>query len=154
MLNNIRKFVSAACLIFLSTGLATPLAAQTSIMSLRGFDPAISGFIFKNYGNDKHVWQDDLGADDLIRLVGVQATCVNANTAKNCVMKAAPRKWLEEQLKAIDKGRCTGMAVASLRFNLGLGFKGRIAPSSFQSGAKSPFGLKLDQPIENYLAYY
>ena len=160
MLNTIRKFVSATCLIFVSIGFAVPLAAQspgnpqTSFVSLLGFAPQSSGFGFKNYGNDKHFWQDDLGAEDLIRLVGAQATCLSGTTAKNCVMDASPRKWLEEQLKAIDKGRCTGMAVACLRFNQGRGFKGKNSLSSFQPGVRSPFGLRLDPSLENYFAYY
>ncbi len=160
MFNVIRKPVATACIIFAGIGFKAPLAAQTSddpkppLVALSGFSPNVNGFSFKNYTNDKHKWQDDLGADDLIRLVGVQATCVAGTTAKNCVLDASPRKWLEEQLKAIDKGRCTGMAVASLRFNQGLGFKNKNSLASFQPGAKSPFGLRLDQTIENYVAYY
>jgi hypothetical protein len=160
MLNEIRKVLATACSILVSLGFAAPLLGQSvdnpqsSIIAIPGFNPTVSGFGFKNYTNDKHNWQDDLGADDLIRLVGVQASCVGKTTAKNCVLDASPRQWLEEQLKAIDKGRCTGMAVASLRFNLGLGFKGRNSLSSFQLAARSPFSLRLDQPIENYLAYY
>lgn len=128
--------------------------AQSSVVALPGFSPNVSGFGFRNYSNEKHVWQDDLGADDLIRLVGVQATCVKGTSAKNCILDASPRKWLEELLKAIDKGRCTGMAVASLRFNQGLGFRGRNSLASFQPGVRSPFDLRLDQTIENYVAYY
>ena len=160
MLNIIRNPLAAMCLIFISIGFYAPLAAQSanvsqsSIIALPGFIPNINGFSFKNYSNDKHNWQDDLGADDLIKLVGVQATCVRGTTAKNCVLDASPRKWLEEQLKAIDNGRCTGMAVASLRFYQGLGFRGRNSLASFQPGVKSPFALKLDQTIENYVAYY
>lgn len=160
MLNIIIKPFAAACLIFVIIGFEAPLAAQTgsdpksSIIALPGFSPNVSGFSFRNFRNEGHNWEDDLGADDLIRLVGVQATCVSATNAKNCVMDASPRKWLDEELKAIDKGRCTGMAVASLRFNLGLGFKNRPGLTNFQPGVKSPFALSLDQNIENYLAYY
>lgn len=160
MLKITKKSFAAICLIFTSIGFNSQLTAQNdvslkpSIIALPNFNPTVSGFGFKNYTNDKHNWRDDLGADDLIRLVGVQATCVSGTTAKNCVLDASPRQWLEEQLKAIDKGRCTGMAVACLRFNVGLGFKGRSSLSSFQPGARSPFNLRLDQPIENYLAYY
>lgn len=160
MLNIIKKPFAAVCLIFVSMGFNAPLMAQpggnpeSSIIALPGFSPIISGFGFKNYSNDKHNWQDDLGADDLIKLVGVQATCVRGTTAKNCVLDASPRKWLEEQLKAIDNGRCTGMAVANLRFYQGLGFRGRNSLASFQPSVKSPFGLRLDQTIENYIAYY
>ncbi len=128
--------------------------AQNQVLSLLNFDPKITGFGFKNFGNENHTWQDDLGAADLIRLVGVKATCKSGDNAGNCVMKAAARKWLEEYLKAIDKGRCTGLAVASLRFNSGLGFNGKTTPASFQTGAKSPFNLRLDPFIENYVSYY
>lgn len=160
MLKIIRKPLAAVCLIFVSMGFNALLTAQpgsdpkSSIIALPGFRPNINGFGFKNYSNDKHNWQDDLGATDLINLVGVQATCTRETTARNCVLDASPRKWLEEQLKAIDNGRCTGMAVASLRFYQGRGFRGHTSLSSFQPGVKTPFGLKLDQTIENYVAYY
>lgn len=160
MINFVQKAIAATFTILICGTFPSKLAAQlpsdspAPILMLSGFDPKVAGFGFKNFGNNKHHWQDDLGADDLIRLVGVQATCVRNTNARNCVMDASPRKWLEEHLKAIGGGRCTGIAVACLRFNRGQGFKGRNSVSGFQPGVRTPFGLKQDQPLENFFAYY
>ena len=128
--------------------------AQTKIIALLDFDPKINGFGFKNYKNDNYNWKDDIAADDLIRMFGVKAVCKSGDSAKNCVMKAAARKWIEYYLEAMNIGHCEGIGVASLRINSGLPFKKRALSSNFQTGAKSTFNLRLDQPIENYIAYY
>lgn len=159
MLINFRKLSIGGLLIILVCSSCLPAKAQnanttqTPLVSLLDFNPKVTGFGFKNFRNDNHNWQDDLAADDLIRLVGVAATCKSGNNASNCVMKAAPRKWLEEYLKAIDKGRCTGLAVGSLRFNSGLGFRTKTS-TQLLATAKSPFNLALDPFIENYVSYY
>lgn len=150
MSNIIGKLFSIVILSFVCVN---SLWAQGSVISLTNFAPNSSGFSFKNFGNGNHKWEDDLGAADLIRLVGVKATCIKGDSANNCVMKAAPRKWLEEYLKAIDKGRCTGMAVACLRFNTNLGFRGKTS-AQLLATSKMPFALPLDPFLENYVSYY
>ncbi len=128
--------------------------AQTGIVGKLNFDPKVNGFSFENFTNENHNWKDDLGAEDLIRFFGVNAVCKSGTSAQNCVVKAAAREWMIQQLDGMNGGHCEGMAVASLRLASGLPFKNRIAPASFQPAAKSPFGFKLDQSIENYIAYY
>jgi hypothetical protein len=127
---------------------------DSKIVRLPGFNPQSSGFGFKNYGNDaEHNWKDDLGAEDLIRLIGAKGACKTGENAQDCVLDATAQKWLEEWLKVIDKGRCTGMAVASLRFQSRLGFKNNNV-SQLLNGSKSTFGISPNQTIENYIAYY
>lgn len=129
------------------------LIAQGEIIAKLNFDPRVNGFAFKNYGNVGDRWKDDLGAEDLIRMFGVNAVCKN-KSAKNCQMDATARRWLEEKLEAMKIGHCEGIAAISLRMNSGLAFKNRKTPSSFQSGVNSPFNLRLEQNLENYIAYY
>lgn len=118
------------------------------------FDPKVNGFGFQNFTNSKHQWQDDLGAGDMIRLFGASAVCIKGNTAQNCVLKAGAREWMMQTLEKMNIGHCEGMAVTSLRFATNLPFKGKTIPHAFQPAANSPFQLRLDQTIENYIAYY
>jgi hypothetical protein len=127
--------------------------AQGNIVAKLDFDPKINGFAFKNYGNVGERWIDDIAAEDLIRMFGVRAVCKN-NNAKNCVLEADARKWMEEKLKAMNIGHCEGIAAVSLRMNSGLPFKKKSSPASFQEGARAPINLQLEQNLENYIAYY
>ena len=130
-------------------------AAEGEIVAKLNFDPSVNGYSFANYGNEapRH-WQGDLGAEDLIRMFGPAAVCKSGTTAKDCVMKASAHQWMMQELKGMSIGHCEGMAVTCLRFDTGLPFKSLGGPSSFQPGAKSAFGLNLEQPLANYIAYY
>ena len=50
-------------------GLSFNTSAQSNNSAELDFDPKIDGFSFANYRNVGN-WQDDLGADDLIKLFG------------------------------------------------------------------------------------
>lgn len=143
------KLLSALfCLIFFVPNIPAQNIAEID------FDPKIDGFSFKNYGNDKTTWEDDLDAEDMIRLFGAKGACKSGTTAKDCVLKEAAARWLKESLKAMEIGHCEGISVASLRMKNAMPFKKRLSPHDFQPNTKSPFGLKLAQPMENYIAYY
>jgi hypothetical protein len=131
-----------------------PKFSEAKMVAELDFDPKVNGFGFENFGNKQRNWQDDLGAEDMIRLFGVKAVCKVGNTPQNCVMKAAAREWMMKQLEGMDGGHCEGLAATSLRFMLGKEFKSKVRPSDFQPGATVPFKLKLNQPVENYIAYY
>ena len=145
------KFFS---LFFCCALLCSNIPAQSNLLASLKFDPKIDGFGFKNYKNEKNKWNDDIAADDMIRMFGARAACKRGTTAKDCVLKEAAAQWIKEMLEAMDIGHCEGISVASLRMNSHMPFKKRIAPADFQSGAKSPFSMRLAQPLENYIAYY
>jgi hypothetical protein len=153
-------FTFAAALGLLFAPVSSVVSAQDEEKSGGGiiasykFNPKTDGYGFENFGNDKRVWQDDLGAEDLIRLFGAKAVCKTGADAKSCVLKAAAEEWTHQQLEGMNGGHCEGMAVTSLRFASGLPFKGKAFATNFQGGANSPFKLRLDQPLENYIAYY
>jgi hypothetical protein len=151
MKKSLKIFIAIFTAIFFF-GLFNNSHAQSKIAKL-DFDPKINGFSFKNYQNIGDQWKDDIGADDLIRMFGVKEVCKNQN-AKNCVLEAAAQKWMEKKLEAMNIGHCEGIAVASLRMNSNLAFKKRISAANFQNGVKMPFGLRLDQSLENYISYY
>ncbi len=112
-------------------GLLVDSSAQTKIIASLDFDPKINGFGFKNYKNEGEKWKDDIGAEDLIRMFGVKAVCKSGDSAKNCVLKAAARKWIEYYLEAMNIGHCEGIGVASLRMNTNLPFKKKLRPPIF-----------------------
>lgn len=130
------------------------ISAQTNIVASYKFNPKTDGYGFENFGNEKRNWEDDLGAEDLIRMFGAKAVCKAGTNAQTCVMKAAAKEWARQQLEGMNGGHCEGMAVTALRMNSGAPFKGKAFAADFQAGAKSPFALKLDQTVENYIAYY
>jgi hypothetical protein len=117
------------------------------------FSPGVNGFPFKNYRNE-HNWQDDIGAEDLIRMFGARAACKAGTTARDCVLKEAASAWIAKYLKAMEIGHCEGIGVASLKLTGGSPFKSRRVPNQFQNGARSVFDLRLSPALENYIAYY
>ena len=119
------------------------------------FSPEVDGYSFSNYGNEDRTWQDDLGAGDLINLFGAENVCASGSTAEDCVLTDAAEQWAQEMLNGMEKGHCEGMAVTSLRFYENLPFyTGDTTPGDFQAGAEKVSDLTLEQPIENYIAYY
>jgi hypothetical protein len=117
------------------------------------FDPKINGYGFENYGNEGK-WKDDLSAEDLILMFGSDAVCKGGKDKPKCVLNAAARQWLNEQLLDLNNGHCVGMSVSSIKLKLGTPFKDKSFPSDYQPKVKNTFGLVLNQPIENYIAYF
>lgn len=156
MFNSIKKiflnfFVIVLCFVLFSS-LSTQTAPAQSKVSLK-FDPKINGFPFKNYKNDGN-WKNDLGEQDLIRMFGEEALCKKRDRARNCIEKADTKVWIDKFLKAMNIGHCEGIAVASLRMNSNLSFKGKSLPSHFYPGANSAYSLARNDALENYIAYY
>lgn len=119
------------------------------------FDPKVDGFGFENYTAKEHDGSKDMNAADMVRMFGTAAVCKNTGaTATNCVMKASAREWMDGELKSMGSGHCEGMAVACLRFNKQMPFKGKRAAADFKPGVKKPFDLELDPYLANYIAYY
>ena len=158
------RFISAATALLIvfclsvsplsNVAAAYNLQDEEGILAKLNFNPKANGFGFENFGNENRRWQDDLGAEDMIRLFGAPSVCRSGNTAQNCVLKVAAKEWMMQQLEGMDGGHCEGMAVTSLRLATNKPFKGRVAAPNFQPTAKTPFQLKLDQTLENYIAYY
>jgi hypothetical protein len=148
-----QKKIFAVFAVVLFFGSFNNSPAQPRMLAKLNFNPTIDGFYFKNYPNIGDRWQDDLAADDLIRMFGRKEVCKD-KAANKCAMEAGARLWMKEKLEAMNIGHCEGIAAISLRMKTGLAFKKLTSPASFQPGAKSPFDLRLEQPLENYIAYY
>lgn len=117
------------------------------------FDPKVHGFGFRNFGENPD-FDEDLTADDLIRMFGAENVCIEGSTARDCVLYETAERWIEESLEKMENGHCDGFSVSALRMFVGRPFKGRKTPADFQPGAAKLFDLKKTQLTSNYVSYY
>ena len=129
------------------------LKPEGEVIASIGFDPKINGFGFRNFGENPD-YEDDLTADDLIRMFGAENVCIEGSTARDCVLYETAERWLEESVDKMNNGHCDGFSVSSLRMFLGKPFKGRKSPAEFQRGATKLFDLQKNQITSNYVSYY
>lgn len=126
---------------------------EGEIIASIGFDPKVNGFGFRNFGKNPD-YEEDLTADDMIRMFGAANVCIEGTTANDCVLYETTDRWIEEALKKMDNGHCDGFSVSSLRMFVGKPFKGRKNPAAFQRGAVNLFDLQKNQVTSNYVSYY
>lgn len=129
------------------------LIPEGELIASIGFDPKVNGFGFRNFGANPD-YDEDLTADDMIRMFGAENVCIEGSTAKDCVLYETAERWIEEAEKKMDGGHCDGFSVASLRMFVGKAFKGRKKPADFQRGAVNLFDLQKNQTTSNYVSYY
>jgi hypothetical protein len=126
---------------------------QGEIIASIKFDPKVHGFGFRNFGENPE-YDEDLTADDMIRMFGAENVCIEGSTARDCVLYETAERWIEESLEKMNNGHCDGFSVSSLRMFVGRPFKGRKSPADFQPGATKLFDLKKSQLTSNYVSYY
>ena len=85
------------------------------------FDPKVHGFGFRNFGENPD-YEEDLTADDMIRMFGAENVCIEGTTARDCVLYETAERWIEEALEKMNNGHCDGFSVASLRMFVGRPF--------------------------------
>ena len=103
--------------------------------SYDGFDPAVDGFSFANWGGE-----GNLGATELIALFGKRAACAKV-TRDGCVLYPAARQWAAQINESMAGGHCEGMAVMAARL-----FRGDAKPTDLDPAAAATFGLTQDDP--------
>lgn len=158
-----RRSVASICLAFVCASGAlwvsrpaaaqAPAAAQGEILASLKFDPKVHGFGFRNFGENPE-YDEDLTADDMIRMFGAENVCIEGSTARDCVLYETAERWIEESLEKMNNGHCDGFSVSSLRMFVGRPFKGRKTPADFQPGATKLYDLKKSQLTSNYVSYY
>ena len=155
------KYYKSAAVVFLTILIALPLVCaayqgpkpEGEIIASIPFDPQINGFGFRNFGKNPD-FDEDLTADDVIRIFGAANVCIEGTTAKDCEMYETADRWIEQMIKMAEGGHCDGFSAASLRMFMGLPFKGRKNPAAFQSGAENLFDLKKDQFTSNFITFH
>ena len=111
----------------------------------RGFDVAVHGFRFENFGDD--VKAVGLTTTELVRLFG-DAACTRG-AGGTCTLSPPARAWMREMNQSMDGGRCEGMAVLSL-----LMFEGRVDPRPFGGATAAQLTLEGNEPLQRELAYW
>lgn len=141
-------------------GVSTTVEAPGTLLAIiknssgRAFNVNIDGYQFENYGNDPgRNANDDLGVADMFQMFG-KAACKSGTTATTCVLSGPAKEWMESQNSYMKGGHCDGFSATSMRFFQSLPYRGKSSPATFQSGAANTINLNLNQPIENYIAYY
>ncbi|MBV9242969.1 MAG: hypothetical protein JO314_13275, partial [Acidobacteria bacterium] len=129
------------------------LRPRGEIVASIGFDPTVNGFGFRNFGKNPD-FDEDLTADDLIRMFGADNVCIEGSTAQDCVLYETADRWMQSSIEKMNNGHCDGFSVSSLRMFIGKPFKGRKNPAAFQSGAVNLFDLKKNQLTCNYVSFY
>lgn len=154
---NVFKALTLGIVLLFSLQSITP--AQTAsdegeIIASIGFDPKVNGFGFRNFGKNPDFEDEDLTADDMIRIFGAANVCIEGTTAADCVLYETAENWIEETIGKMNGGHCDGFSVSSLRMFVGRPFKGRKNPGEFQRGAVNLFDLKKTAVTSNYVSYF
>ena len=109
-----------------------------------GFDPAVDGFSFANWGTP-----GNLGADELIALFGRKKVCASGSGGE-CVLYPGAQQWVEQMNEALSNGKCEGMAVTAELIH-----GGYLDPSDFDPDATSTFELTQDNPaVSSTIEYW
>jgi hypothetical protein len=151
-----RKIAVCLLITLISIAVTSALAVEPregEIVAEIGFNPKIHGFGFRNFGENPD-YEEDLTADDLIRMFGAENVCIEGSTLRDCVLYETAERWAEEAIEKMNGGHCDGFSVASLRMFVGRPFKGRKKPADFQRGAVNLFDLQKNQITSNYVSFY
>ncbi|MFZ4497548.1 MAG: hypothetical protein ACOYN7_08875 [Candidatus Nanopelagicales bacterium] len=119
-----------------SYGLPDCTGQDSGSCSYAGFNPAVDGFSFENWGG-----AGNLGATDLIAMFGRNKVCASGS-GNECVLYPAAQQWADQVNESMAGGHCEGMAVTSELIH-----GGYLAPSDFDPAAKTTFDLKQDNPV-------
>lgn len=145
--------LSAMCVAAMVFTATSSHAQEGDIVASIEFNPKVNGFGFRNFGENAD-YEEDLTADDMIRMFGAENVCIEGSTAKDCVLYETAERWMEESIEKMNNGHCDGFSVSSLRMFVGRAFKGRKSPADFQRGATRLFDLVKNQITSNYVSYY
>jgi hypothetical protein len=151
-----KSFMTIVAMLFafaLFAGAGQAQAEQGKIIAEIDFDPTSDGFSFRNYGRD-HDGSNDLDADDLIQMFGVDKVCIEGKTADDCVLYETADRWIEDRIKGMEGGHCDGFSVTTMRLWLNQPFRGKAKPEHWQREAKITGDLEFDDFLSNYIAYY
>ena len=119
-----------------SYGLPDCTGQDSGSCSYAGFNPAVDGFSFENWGG-----AGNLGATDLIAMFGRNKVCASGS-GNECVLYPAAQQWVDQVNESMSGGHCEGMAVTSELIH-----GGYLAPSDFDPAAKTTFDLAQDNPV-------
>jgi hypothetical protein len=122
-----------------------PASSVASAPRTTGFDVAVHGFRFENFGDD--VDAVGMTTAEVVRLFGDDA-CTRGSGA-TCTLTPPARAWMREMNESMGGGRCEGMAVLSL-----LMYEGRVDPKAFGGATAAQLRLEGNDKLQRELAYW
>lgn len=111
------------------------------VVASLGFNPAVDGFSFQNYG---FIAGNDLDQHVMRELFG-NVVCATA-PSDSCTLTPAAQNWVAQETPLMWGGHCFGFSMTALRF-----FKHLLNPSDF--GGSTPFSLGLTPALQSEIAY-
>jgi hypothetical protein len=109
-----------------------------------GFNPAVNGFSFPNYGDD--IPATNLTADEMRRLFGDQV-CSRLE-GDVCTLTPPAEQWMEQINGSMAGGHCEGMAVLSMMM-----YTEQISASDFGGTVASDLDIN-DESLQREIAYW
>lgn len=113
------------------------------VVAASGFDVAVNGFSFPNYGNDEGV--ANLAPNTVRALFGDQV-CARLNGAE-CVLTPTADKWMQAQNTDMDGGHCFGLAGLSWAM-----YTGAIDPNRYGAPQAADIALAGNTALQNDIA--
>ncbi len=114
---------------------------QGTVVASDGFNPAVDGFSFENYGFIAGV---EINQHDLREMFG-DAVCADA-PSDACTLTPAAQQFAQQVSDGMLGGHCFGFSVTALRF-----FRHLLSQSDF--GGTSTFSLGLSPSLVSEIAY-
>lgn len=111
-----------------------------------GFDPAVDGFGFANWGDTGVI-----GATEMIALFGRKRVCASGS-GSTCVMYPAAKEWAQQVNEAMAGGHCEGMAVLSARLFTGDDAIAKLDPKATSTYDLDPSDKDVVSAIEMWFA--
>jgi hypothetical protein len=112
---------------------------------LSGFEPAVDGFSFYNYGNE--IEAANLTADEMRRMFGDQVCAVL--TGEACTLTPPAQQWMEQINSYMDGGHCEGMAVLSA-----LMYYDQVDPDQFGGSTTNELAIENNEALQREIAYW
>ena len=120
---------------------------KSKVLADTGFRPERDGFAFKNQGGEYPRTAPILTENVMVKMFGEKA-CVDGDT-KDCTLTLPAAEWAHMVNRAMNGGRCEGMAVSSLTF-----WKGIDKPDSMWSLTTHTLDKKEATPFIGYYWTY
>lgn len=124
---------------------SAPASSAPPATRTTGFDVAVHGFRFENFGDD--VDAVGMTTAEMVRLFGDAACARGSGTS--CTLSPPARAWMREMNDSMGGGRCEGMAVLSL-----LMYEGRADPKDFGGATAAQLRLEGNEKLQRELAYW
>ena len=120
-----------------------------------GFDPAVNGFAYANYGDTGVTPGGDafpvinLTSVEMRRLFGDGVCAAPAQSDNTCVLSPPAQQWMDQNNAGMNGGHCEGFAVLSQMI-----YGGQVDPNQFGAARTADLKIQGNEPLQRELAYW